>query len=212
MKNNRLNIIAGALWLAIALACACSTPSAPEFNIEPAYLSDVSKGWSLFTQGNYALAATSFRSAVSRDVLQDHFEAHIGLGWAMAMQDSLQKAVLNFDLALARAPEDSRDSVNILSGLSFVYRDLNPPDYQKVRDDALAVLEKDPSFVFAYRTSINSQDINAVLAEAYFNLGQYEEAAAIADPTGTLDPTDTDYNQQLLSKINQMLTISREGV
>ncbi|MCE5273132.1 tetratricopeptide repeat protein [bacterium] len=212
MENTRLKILTGGLLLTLALACACSTPSAPEFNIEPAYLSDVSKGWSLFAQGNFALAATSFRSAIARDVQQDYYEAHIGLGWAMAMQDSLQKAVLNFDLALDRAPKDSRDSVNILSGLSFAYRDLNPPDYQKVRDDAVVVLEKDPSFVFAYRTSINAQDVKAVLAEAYFNLGQYEEAAAIADPGGTLDPSADDYNQKLLSKINQLLTISREGV
>lgn len=204
--------LTGVLLLVSALACACSTPSAPEFNIEPAYLDDVATGWNLFRQGNYSLASTSFRSAVSRDVHLERYEAHIGLGWSLAMQDSLQKAALNFDLALSRTPESTRDSVYILSGLSFVYRDLTPPNYQEVRDNALTVLERDPDFVFEYRTTINAQDLNAVLAEAYFNLGEYEEAAAIADPNGTLDEQAADYYEKLLARINQMLTISREGV
>ena len=50
-----------------------------------------------------------------------------------------------------------------------------------------------------------------MLAEAYFNLGQYPEAAAIVDPAGALDTLATDYNSQLLTRINQMLTSSRQG-
>lgn len=199
------------LILVLLGTAACTTPGAPEFNIEPAYLSDVAKGWSFFSQANYALAATSFRSAASRDTRLERPEAHIGLGWALAMQDSLQKSILNFDLALSRAPVLSKDSVHILSGLSFVYRDIVPPNYQAVRDNAALALEKAPNFVFEYRSSINAQDLRAVLAEAYFNLGQYQEAAAIVDAGGTLDPLAEDYHLKLLEKINQLLMLSGEG-
>jgi tetratricopeptide (TPR) repeat protein len=205
--------IATGLTLGLLLcAAACSTPSAPEYNILPAYLHEVSRGWNFFSQDEFGLAAASFRNAVDLDVKMEHVEAHIGLGWSLAMEDSLQKAILNFELALSKIPQTRKDSLFILSGLSFAYRDNTPPNFTKVRDYALAVLSMDPGFVFDYKQSINVQDLNAVLAEAYFNLGQYTEAAAIADPAGSLDPAAQDFQEKLLAKINQLITISREGV
>ena len=191
---------------------SCSTPAAPEYDEEVTnFLNEVSKGWSFFEDGNISLAAIAFRKAIEFNSKGDRAEAHIGLGWCLAMGDSLTKAISAFTVAATRGPRTARDSANMFAGMSLVYRDLTPPDFPKVRDNALAALKIDPNFIFEYKKSINAADLKAVLAEAYFNLEQYTEAAAIADPNNTLDPADPKYNEELLSKINQLITASLEG-
>jgi len=190
---------------------ACSTPAAPEFDLRPTYLNEVSRGWGFFSDGNYGLASTNFRIAIKADEQRIWPEAYIGLGWSLAMRDSLTKSINNFNTALSRPPLSTQDSLSIFSGLSLAYRDITPPNYTLVRDNALYVLEIDPDFVFEYKHSINADDLQAVLAEAYFNLAQYEEAAAIADPDSLLDPESASYQTDLLTKINLLITLSREG-
>jgi tetratricopeptide (TPR) repeat protein len=199
-------------FIPVMIFFSCSTPSAPEYNEELTnFLNEVSKGWSFFEDGNVSLAATAFRKAIEFNSKGDRAEAYIGLGWCLAMEDSLTKAISAFTVATTRGPRTAKDSVNMLAGMSLVYRDITPPDFPKVRDYALAALKIDSKFVFEYKRSINAADLNAVLAEAYFNLEQYTEAAAIADPSHTLDPADPNYNEELLSKINQLITASLEG-
>jgi len=190
---------------------ACTTPAAPEFDLRPSYLNEVSRGWAFFSDGNYGLASTSFRIAIEADEQRIWPEAHIGLGWSLAMQDSLTKSINNFNTALSRQPLSAQDSLSIFAGMSLAYRDVTPPNFTLVRDNALAVLEKDPNFVFEYKQSINADDLRAVLAGAYFNLSQYEEAAAIADPDSLLDPQSASYQTELLTKINLLIMLSREG-
>lgn len=193
------------------LLIACSTPLAPEFNPRPAYESEVARGWGLFVDGNYGLAAANFRKALDVDTDRSWPEAYIGLAWSLAMQDSLVKAVNNFNSALARSPQSARDSANVFAGLGLSYRDIAPTNFVLVRDNILALFAIDSQYVFTYRSTINSDDLRAVLSEAYFNLGEYDLAAEIADPAGSLDPTDTNYVTDLLIKINTLLTLSREG-
>ncbi|HUU27043.1 MAG TPA: hypothetical protein VM123_04455 [archaeon] len=199
------------ILLALIL-CSCSTPSAPEYNEELAnFLEEVSKGWNFFKEANYGLSAASFRKAIEINTKRDRVEAYIGLGWSLAMQDSLPKAINSFNTAMLRVPELAEDSLLIYAGLSLAYRDIVPPDFASVRDNALAALELNPDFIFEYNESINANDLKAVLAEAYFNLENYTEAAAIVDPNGSLDSNDPDYHEKLLTKINQLITLSREG-
>lgn len=190
---------------------ACTTPAAPEFDLRPSYLNEVSRGWTFFSDGNYGLASTNFRIAIEADEQRIWLEAQIGLGWSLAMQDSLTKSINNFNTALSRQPSSQQDSLSIFAGLSLAYRDVTPPNFTLVRDNALIVLEKDPNFVFEYKLSINADDLQAVLAEAYFNLNQYDEAAAIADPDSLLDPQSASYQNDLLAKINLLIMLSREG-
>ena len=198
------------LMVALTLI-ACTTPAAPEFNLRPSYLNEVFRGWAFFSDGNHGLASTSFRIAKEADEQRIWPEAYIGLGWSLAMQDSLTKSINNFKTALSRQPLSAKDSLSIFAGMSLAYRDVTPPNFVLVRDNALAVLEKDPNFVFEYKQSINADDLRAVLAGAYFNLSQYEEAAAIADPASLLDPESASYQTELLTKINLLIMLSREG-
>ena len=195
----------------MVILVSCSTPSAPEYNPLPSYYQDVSRGWNFFKQNNYALAATSFRKAMVNDIDNSLSEAMIGLAWSLALQDSLISAVDNYEVALLRDPESPVPLIYALSGLSFCYRDLEPPDNEKVRDYALAALDLDENFVFEYKKSISAQDLNAILAEAYFNLEDYDSAAVIVDPDSTLDSNAEDYLEKLLSKINQLINLSQKG-
>jgi len=195
----------------MVILVSCSTPSAPEYNPLPSYYQDVSRGWNFFKQNNYALAATSFRKAMVNDIDNSLSEAMIGLAWSLALQDSLISAVDNYEVALLRDPESPVPLIYALSGLSFCYRDLEPPDNEKVRDYALAALDLDENFVFEYKKSISAQDLNAILAEAYFNLEDYDSAAVIVDPDSTLDSNAEDYLEELLSKINQLINLSQKG-
>jgi tetratricopeptide (TPR) repeat protein len=195
----------------MVILVSCSTPSAPEYNPLPSYYQEVSRGWNFFEQDNYALAATSFRKAMVNDVDNSLSEAMIGLAWSLALQDSLMSAVDNYEVALLRDPESPVPLIYALGGLSFCYRDLEPPDNEKVRDYALAALALDENFVFEYKKSINAQDLNAILAEAYFNLEDYDSAALIVDPDSTLDSNAEDYLEELLSKINQLINLSQKG-
>ncbi|MBN2288122.1 MAG: tetratricopeptide repeat protein [Candidatus Glassbacteria bacterium] len=191
----------------IAVLVSCSAPSAPEYNPLPSYYQEVSRGWSFFDQDNYALAAASFRKAIENDTDNTESEALVGLAWSLALQDSLVRAVSSYQSALARNPESPKPLIYVLSGLSLCYRDLEPPDNEAVKDYARAALEIDENFVFEHKSSINAQDLIAVLAEAYFNLEQYDSAAVYADPQGTLDPAAEDYQEKLLAKINSKLRL-----
>jgi len=195
----------------VVLLASCSTPSAPEFDPLPSYFQEVGRAWSFFEQRNYTLAAASFREAVAIDAEGSQVEAQIGLAWSLAMQDSLDKALTNYQAALLRNPASPVPLIYVLSGLSFTYRDITPPDNEAVRDNARAALALDENFVFEHKKSINAQDLKAVLAEAYFNLEEYDSAAVIVDPAGTLDSTAQDYLQKLLSKINLFISVSQEG-
>ena len=198
--------------LMITLAViGCSTPAAPEFDLRPIYLNEVSRGWSFFTNSNYGLASSSFRIALDSDEQRIWPEAYIGLGWSLAMQDSLTKSINNFNSALSRELLYARDSLSVFTGLSLAYRDITPPNFSLVRDYALSVLQSEPNYVFEYKRMINADDLQAVLAEAYFNLSQLPQAAAIADPDSLLDPLSASYQTDLLTKINLLITLSREG-
>ncbi len=198
--------------LVLLVASSCSTPSAPEFNEEHVqYLNELSRGWEFFSAGENQLAATSFRRAIAINIAKDRPEAYLGLGWSLAMQDSLPHAISNFNLANARQIDNAEDRAILLAGFSLVSRDLVPPDFTAARDNAEALLELDPNFILEYRTTVNAADIRAVLAEAYFNLEQLEEAADLADPQGTLDPADEEYSASLLQLINLLLESSRGG-
>ncbi|MEA2062055.1 MAG: hypothetical protein U9P14_00030 [Gemmatimonadota bacterium] len=195
----------------VAVLSSCSTPEAPEFNQLPVYDTEVVRAWGYFRQDNYLLSATGFRQAMEYDTGNSEAGALIGLAWSLAMQDSLGKAIDNFQAAISRDPESPKPLIYALAGLSFCYRDFDPPYNDRVRDNALAAITLDSTFVFEYKSSINYLDLEAVLAEAYFNLANYDSAAVYADPHGALDTTDSNYHKNLLTKINELLTASQRG-
>jgi len=199
------------LAVLVMLAAACSTPSAPEYDPRPAYDSDINSGWDQFAVGNYGLAAIEFRSALDLDSRRAWPDAYIGLAWSLAMQDSVDRAISHFTTALGKGPSSADDSADVYAGLGLSYREVSPPNFNQVRGNVQNALAIDSLYVFQHRSSINSDDLKAVLAEAFFNIGLLDSAAAIADPVGTLDPDSDSYLTDLLAKINVLLLLSTEG-
>lgn len=193
----------------VLVAGACSTPSAPEYDPRPAYESEINSGWNNFANDNFGLAAIEFRNALDLDSRRLWPEAYIGLAWSLAMQDSVNRAISHFDTALLKGPDDGADSADVYAGLGLSYREISPPNFTQVRANIQNALAIDSLYVFQYKNSINSDDLWAVLAEAFFNIAMYDSAAAIADPAGTLDPESDTYLTDLLTKINVLLMLSK---
>ncbi len=204
MKNLLTLLAASVLVLG-----ACSTPSAPEYDPRPAYDSDLNSGWDKFSAASYGLAAIEFRNALDLDSRRQWADAYIGLAWSLAMQDSVDRAIGHFTTALNKGPESAADSVDIYAGLGLSYREVSPPNFPQVRANAQSALAIDSLYVFRRRSSINFEDLHAVLAEAFFNIGEYDSAAVLVDPAGTLDPVSDNYLTDLLTKINVKLMLSR---
>jgi len=199
------------LAVIVVLAVACSTPSAPDYDPRPAYGSNVTHGWDQFDSGNYGLAAIEFRNALDLDSRRLWPDAYIGLAWSLAMQDSVDRAISHFTTALSKSPTSAADSADVYAGLGLGYREVSPPNFSQVRSNVQSALAIDSLYVFQYKTSINYEDLNAVLAEAFFNLGMIDSAAAIADPSSSLDPQSSSYLTDLLTKINVLILASTEG-
>jgi tetratricopeptide (TPR) repeat protein len=206
MKNLLTFLAASVLVLG-----ACSTPTAPEYDPRPAYDSDLNNGWDKFSAGAFGLSSIEFRNALDLDSRRQWPDAYIGLAWSLAMQDSVDRSIGHFTTALTKTPTSGTDSSNIYAGLGLSYREVNPPNFPQVRVNVQNALAIDSLYVFQRRSSINFEDLYAVLAEAFFNIGEYDSAAVLVDPAGTLDPASTGYLTDLLTKINVKLMLSREG-
>ena len=199
------------LALFVVIASACSTPAAPEFDPRPAYDSGVNRGWDQFEGANYTLAATEFRNALDVDTGRLWPEAYIGLAWSLAMQDSVDRAIGHFSTALSKVPTSGADSADVYAGLGLGYREVSPPNFVQVRNNVQSALAINAQYTFSHKTSINSDDLNAILAEAFFNIGLTDSAAAIADPNSVLDPESATYLTDLLSRINNLILLSSGG-
>ncbi|MBW7996766.1 MAG: hypothetical protein FVQ81_09420 [Candidatus Glassbacteria bacterium] len=195
----------------VLITGACSTPSAPEYDPRPAYDSEINRGWDRFSEGNFGLATIDFRNALDLDSRRLWPEAYIGLAWSLAMQDSVDRSISHFNTAMSKTPSSGADSADVFAGLGLSYREVSPPNFTLVRSNVQSALAIDSLYVFQHRSSINSDDLNAVLAEAFFNIGEYDSAAVIADPAAMLDPGSDSYLTDLLSKINVLLMLSMEG-
>jgi tetratricopeptide (TPR) repeat protein len=205
--KNLLTILAAS----VLVLGACSTPTAPEYDPRPAYDSDLNNGWDKFSAGGFGLAAIEFRNALDLDSRRQWPDAYIGLAWSLAMQDSVDRAISHFTTALIKEPASGADSASVFAGLGLSYREVSPPNFPQVRANTQSALAIDSLFVFQHRSSINFEDLYAVLAEAFFNIGEYDSAAVLVDPAGTLDTLSTGYLTDLLTKINLKLMLSREG-
>ena len=205
--KNMLTLLAAA----VLVLSSCSTPLAPEYDPRPAYESDLNNGWDKFSEASYGLAAIEFRNALELDSRRQWPEAYLGLAWSLAMQDSVDRAIVHFTTALIKAPTNAADSADIYAGLGLSYREVSPPNFPLVKANVQSALAIDLFYVFQHRSSINSDDLYAVLAEAFFNIGEYDSAAVIVDPASTLDPVSANYLTDLLTKINIKLMLSREG-
>jgi len=174
-SNIRILVLISAV-ISLAANCGSSdSPSAPTIDVSE----NVTRGWSLFEQSppDYNGAISEFSQAIQQD--PENVEAYTGRGWAysgLAFGSGDANYILaqnNFNEAIER----SNSAFDALAGLAFVELVLN--EYSSAIENALSVIQGDPTYVFTHDTDISITDIKLILGQAYFFLGDYLQVITI---------------------------------
>jgi tetratricopeptide (TPR) repeat protein len=134
----------------------------------------IDQGWQKFQAGNLVGAGSDFTAAISISAVKtDSSDAYLGLGWAQLRQDQGGLAENSFvkHLSLAPGGDDGR------AGLAFAY--LATQKFQEAIDTASVVLSSNASWSFGHDNSINHLDLRLLLAQCYYNLGDYSASLEI---------------------------------
>ncbi len=161
------------------------------------------QGWALFVQGKYEEAIERFTRATQLDA--NYADAYNGLGWSYANTkvDSLAKALINFNLCIAK----DTTHADPYAGRAPVYRDLNPPQFQDAINTATTALTKDSDYEFVHYTDFNWRDLHLIKAQCYYGLKEYTQALAevvILDTDYMLDPGSPTFVRDLAAKIEDL--------
>ena len=188
-----------ALLLFLSLGAGCGDDNGNNHVIDP--IEATADGWTAFDQGNWVAAEEHFRTAIEAD--STFSEAHNGLAWCCAHQDSFQDANQHFDMAIALGIT----SAEPYAGKAAVLRDTSPADYEGAIDAATEALTIEPGFTFGHDTTFDWRDLRLILAQSYFALGQYFDANAQVDSLGgdVQDPDAEDFVEALLKEIEVLL-------
>ena len=148
--------------LALAIGCGGDGDTGPGASAA----SKTAEGWVLFEAGDYNGAIGKFNEAIAID--DEYADAYNGLGWSFANLDSLARAITNFGTSIANGMEGDPHA-----GQAPVYRDLDPPQFANAVSTAETALSHDRRYEFEHDTDFNWQDLNLIMAQSHFGLGQF---------------------------------------
>jgi tetratricopeptide (TPR) repeat protein len=198
MKKGYLLLIAAFLF-SLVLLCSCGDdgedggPSAQEL---------IENGWAKFSAGDYSGAASDFNAALGLD--PDANDAYLGLGWAELTRSNAglaEDAFLTYT-SLASGSNDAR------AGLALAYHAQDK--FDDVVDVALEVLSADPPWSFGPDPEINHLDVALILAEAYYETGNYDQSLSTVqeyfDPQFNVDTSTDEGRAQLAAKLQSLYT------
>ena len=159
----------------------------------------VSEGWAEYGAGNYEDAVAKFEEALAED--SDSSEAYNGIGWSMARLGQVRASIDNFKKAVEKDP-DNADAHAGLAGAYFA-----DGDYERSIASAKSLLLRRPEYS-SHHDEIRAADIRILLAECYYNTGDYAAARAQIDLMGgsgsALDASSPTYLADLLSVIEEL--------
>lgn len=158
------------------------------------------QGWDRFEAGDFSAAQTRFTDAIAKDAA--YAEAYNGRGWA-AMRLRDYAAALT---ALQDAVAHGLQSADPLAGMALLHRDLNGGDPARVIVLANQALERAPQYRFAHDHSLDWRDLRLLLAQGYFDTGEYLLASAQITPIGGVapDPQSPTFVGDLLAEIERL--------
>ncbi|CUT00498.1 choice-of-anchor D domain-containing protein [Candidatus Kryptobacter tengchongensis] len=167
----------------------------------------IQSGWQSFSNKNYNDAFTKFDQAVSLARTNSRYdslqaEAECGRGWSRAYNREFQLAKNDLLSALAHQSASQNVTLNSKAGLAFVHHALN--EFSSAIQRALEVLNANPNYVFVYDNRVYHKRLRLVLAQSYYTLGDFQNAASqldIIDPAGAPHSTDPTV---LLRQIQEM--------
>ena len=159
-----------------------SSPSGGSKSTDPPSVDLVASGWEAFETGDMDEARLDFLSALDEDPVPE--DTHNGLGWTYALLDSLLPAFDHFQTAIGESPADPEP----LAGLALILYELPDPDYIGAINTASAALALDARFLFDHDSGLDWVDLRLILAQSYFAITHYSEAAAQLDSMGIASP------------------------
>ncbi|MEN3038368.1 MAG: choice-of-anchor D domain-containing protein [Candidatus Kryptonium sp.] len=167
----------------------------------------IQSGWQAFSNRNYNEAFAKFDSAVSLARTNSRYdslqaEAECGRGWSRAYNRDFQLAKNDLLSALAHQSISQRVSLDSRAGLAFVHHALN--EFPSAIQRALEVLNVNSNYVFTYDNRVHNRRLRLVLAQSYYTLGDFQNAARQLDiiyPAGAPHSTDPTI---LLRQIQEM--------
>lgn len=166
----------------------------------------IDQGWQKFQAGNLVGAGSDFTSALSISTIKaDSSDAFLGLGWAQLRQNQGGLAENSLVKHLSLAPGDSDGR----AGLAFVYLATNK--FKEAIDTASVVLSSNASWSFGRDNSINHLDLRLLLAQCYYDLGDYSASLEIVrsqyfDPGFNADINTPEGKIALADKIHSLWT------
>jgi tetratricopeptide (TPR) repeat protein len=196
------SLLATILCLGISIFLGCGNDD--EVVIAPDAEEFISQGWKEYVAGNYEDAIAKYQKALAEN--SDSSEAYNGIGWSKARLGLIQDAIENFKMAVAKGPSNADAYV----GLAGAY--LADGDYERAIASADPVMLLYPDYS-SHHDDIKAAHVHILLAECYYNVGDYTAARAQIDLLGDsgkrLDPSSPDYLADLLSVIEDL---AREGI
>jgi tetratricopeptide (TPR) repeat protein len=167
----------------------------------------VSQGWKEYVAGNYEDAIAKYEVALEVEQAASLSEgsasasAHNGIGWARARLGQIRDSIDSFKRAVAKDPGNA----DAHAGLAGAY--LADGDYERAIASAKLVLSLRPEYI-SHHDNIKAADILILLAECYYNIGDYTAAEAQIDLLGgsskALDAASPTYPADLLSLIEEL--------
>ena len=159
----------------------------------------VSEGWAEYGAGNYEDAIARFEEALAED--PDSSEAYNGIGWSMARLGQVSDSIDSFK----KAVEKDSDNADAHAGLAGAY--FADGDYERAVASAKSLLLRRPEYS-SHHDEVRAADIRILLAECYYNTGDYAAARAQIDLLGgsgrALDASSPTYLADLLSIIEEL--------
>ena len=179
----------------------------------------IEEGWNAYEVGDYMAAISKFNRVIAID--DRNAEAYNALGWCYFALRMLESAKLNF----MTAKEITPTYIDPYVGLAGVHlADNNYTSGASYAEQAIALepasfdfRPADPAsnYQFSHNPDINAFGLRLVLAESFYYMGNFSRLQSpdpnnaqsqidIVDPDNGLNPTDSDYPQQLLRNIEQL--------
>ncbi len=166
------------------LLISCGGPSQPEHNEEDG----VEQAWILYHSGDWSASLQAFGELLAGgDAVA---EAYIGSGYCQLHLHLLAEAASSFNTVVNLNPW----LVESRAGLLFARRELHPVDYEQLREEAAAIMQIDPNWIFQHEESINWRDLFLIRAQSSFYLGDLSNclwALRAIDPELALNESDS---------------------
>ncbi len=189
-------IFIGLLFLTISfISCGGDEPESTTLTADMV----VSQGWTEYAAGGYESAIIKFQSALAMS--PENSEAYNGIAWSNAKLGKVTDSVDNFKKAVSKNPQNA-DAHAGLAGIYFI-----SSNYELTIASAKQAL----TIKFDYQSphdKIKAGDLHLLLAQSYYNTGDYASAKAQIEMLGvygkTLDPSSPTYSSDLLIAIDEL--------